>query len=157
MEHHDLKTLLFFARNGQPSAHLDRCAFCREQFELAVDFLASAPEIFQDGEVEAGTEEFSYRSTHYRLAAQSTTASAPQYRLRRTWYLNNNAVILRVIEDTQRQQLTGFFIAERSEDQHIRIRFDGIDREFVPDANGVFEIGTSSIDIEPMKVILLTA
>ncbi len=153
MEHHDLKTLLSIARRGQPSAHMDACSFCREQYELALDFLSSAGEVMET----PGIEDAGHRSVPYRLAAQTTASALPQYRLRRTWYLNNNAAILRVIEDTLEQQLTGFFIAERSEDQKIRIRFDGIDREFVPDSNGVFEIGTSSIDIEPMKVILLTA
>ncbi len=156
MEHHDLKTLLSLARRGEPSAHMHACSFCREQFALAMDFLSSAGEMMQESDA-VPSEGSGYRQTAYRLAAQSSAAAVPQYRLRRTWYLNNNAAILRVIEDTLEQQLTGFFIAERSEDQHIRIRFDGIDREFVPDSNGVFEIGTSSIDIEPMKVILLSA
>lgn len=154
MMHHDLKTLLLLARCGEPSAHMDRCSFCAEQYDLARDFLASAAEMMQD-DPETGDPRFmGYAQEQYRLAAQTAGSLIPQYRLRRTWYLNNNAVILRVIEDTQRQQLTGFFIAAESEDQKMHIRFDGIDREFIPDINGVFEIGLSSIDIEPMSVTL---
>jgi hypothetical protein len=74
------------------------------------------------------------------------------FRLRRTWYLNNNSVVLRVIEDMQRKVLTGFLITEQFKSVQARIRFDGIDKEFIPDLNGVFEIGSANIDIEPMQV-----
>ncbi len=154
MMHHDLKTLLHLARCGEPSVHMGACSFCREQYDLARDFLASAAEMMPADLDTSGSRRAAYSQVPYRLAAQTSTSMIPQYRLRRTWYLNNNAVILRVIEDTQRQILTGFFIAAQSEDQKLRIRFDGIDREFIPDTNGVFEIGLSSIDIEPMNVTL---
>lgn len=155
MAHHDLTSLLSMARYGKPSLHMDSCSFCREQYDLALDFLSSTPEMFRSSDDAAEPDERGHRSAPYRLAAQTVNAVVPQYRLRRTWYLNNNAAILRVIEDTQRQSLTGFFIAEHLGDHDVRIRFDGIEQEFVPDVNGVFEIGIAGIDIEPMKVTLL--
>jgi hypothetical protein len=154
MEHHDLNTLLFLARRASPSAHMDDCCFCREQYELAIDFLSVAAGTGED-RAESAERGYPNPGLQYRLAAQTGELMIPQFRLRRTWYLKNNAVILRVIEDTQQQRLTGFFIAEREEDRQLRIRFDGIDGDFMPDSNGVFEIGAASIDIEPMNVTLL--
>ncbi|MDX9758460.1 MAG: hypothetical protein RBU27_04785 [Bacteroidota bacterium] len=143
------------ARAGRSSPHLETCAFCREQFELAVDLLAA---MATTPEIDANATEnldSGVLPPSYRLAAQTTDAQLPQFRLRRTWYLKNNSVILRVIEDTRRQLLTGFFIAEHAEDLQLRVRFDGIEQDFRPDDHGVFEIGAASIDIEPMKVFLL--
>lgn len=155
MDHHDLITLLSMARAGRSSPHMAACSFCREQFELAVDLLASTAVTEEfDGSAQEKLDPGSLPPS-YRLAAQTADALQPQFRLRRTWYLKDNSVILRVIEDTRRQLLTGFFIAEHAEDLRLRIRFDGIEREFHPDDNGVFEIGSASIDIEPMKVFLL--
>lgn len=155
MEHHNLITLLAMARLGRPSPHMETCSFCREQYELALDLLSATEAMHEGAQHGAEREEHRMRPSSYRLAAQTADTLIPQFRLRRTWYLKNNAVILRVIEDTQRQLLTGFFIAERFEDQRLRIRFDGIERDFTPDNNGVFEIGAASIDIEPMNVTLL--
>lgn len=155
MDHHDLITLLSMARTGRSSPHIDACAFCREQWDLAVDLLASMAALPEFDANAVDNPDPGVVSPSYRLAAQTMDSLLPQFRLRRTWYLKNNSVILRVIEDTRRQLLTGFFIAEHPEDLRLRIRFDGIEREFRPDDNGVFEIGAASIDIEPMKVSLL--
>lgn len=155
MAHHDLTKLLTMARLGQPSEHMESCCFCTEQYELARDFLTSALDILHSSESEGSQEDLRLHSMPYRLAAQTVNVSVPQYRLRRTWYLDNNAAILRVIEDTQRKSLIGFFIADRHGEHDIRIRFDGIEQDFTPDDNGVFEIGMAAIDIEPMKVTLL--
>ncbi len=155
MAHHDLTALLTLARQEKPSVHMESCSFCMEQYDLAVDFLTAAPEMLQSGEREEATDDVRHKAMPYRLAAQTANTAIPQYRLRRTWYLDNNAAILRVIEDTVRKSLTGFFIGDHLGAPDIRIRFDGLEQEFVPDINGVFEIGVSEIDIEPMKVTLL--
>lgn len=154
MEHHDIVTLLTMARQHRPSAHLDECAFCREQYEHALDLLTMFDGAEEDFSI--GSEEYPARHFSYQLAAQTGEAPSPLFRLRRTWYLRNNAVILRVIEDTARQRLTGYLIAESNPERPIRVRFDGLEKEFRPDGNGVFEIGASSIDIEPMNVTLVS-
>jgi hypothetical protein len=136
---------------------METCSFCRDQYDLALDFLSSDMETLHsiNEAMEAGLRE--PRQAPYRLAAQTAGPAVPLYRLRRTWYLEDNTVILRVIEDTQRHSLTGFFIGNHADDQDIRIIFDGIEKEFIPDGNGVFEIGIATIDIEPMKVTLMRA
>ena len=156
MEHHDAQALLTMARRGESSPHLSICSFCREQYEYALELLSTLSATGDAAEARDPKGDPAMRPAAYRLAAQTAEAAAPLFRLRRTWYLNNNAVILRVIEDTLRQQLTGFLIAEDERDRPQRIRFDGIEREFLPDRNGVFGIGAASIDIEPMTVTLIS-
>ncbi|MBR9977906.1 MAG: hypothetical protein KFH87_07440 [Bacteroidetes bacterium] len=121
---------------------------------MALDYLAFEAKMIEEDNTD-DSHSCGDSSQQYRLAAETGLGTAPLYRLRRTWYLRNSSIILRVIEDTQKQILTGFFIAERPEDQGMHIRFDGIRGEFIPDSNGVFEIGPASIDIEPMSVTLL--
>ncbi len=151
MKHLDMKSILTLAMRGETASHLDVCSFCREQYQLAVDFLSFSPDAVQREE-ETESAGAKLAPAAWRLAAQSAETAEPIFRLRRTWYFNSDGSILRVIEDTQRQMLTGFFISEQRPSEELRIRFDGIDREFVPDPNGVFEIGAASINIEPMQV-----
>lgn len=149
MEHYSNHQILMFASRGESPAHVNECAFCREQLILANEYLVFESE--QEVEIDDPEDDYSpYLS--YRLAAQTSETGQAMFRLRRTWYLENNSVVLRVIEDLQRKVLTGFMISERPRIAHAQIRFDGIDRVFVPDLNGVFEIGSASIDIEPMIV-----
>lgn len=156
MEHHDITALMAMARRRDPSAHLDHCAFCREQYAYALELL----DILDGNGLESfdreGLDGVGPRAASYRLAAQTGEAVAPLFRLRRTWYLQNNAVILRVIEDTVRQRLTGYLISEPDPEHRLRVRFDGLKTEFQPDRNGVFDIGAASIDIEPMNVTLVS-
>lgn len=154
MEHLDLETVLSLALRGERSAHFDVCCFCREQYALALDYLAFEAKMVADENAD-DLQPYGDSNQQYRLAAETGLDTTPLFRLRRTWYLRNSSIILRVIEDTQKQILIGFFIAERPEEQGMRIRFDGIREEFIPDSNGVFEIGIASIDIEPMSVTLL--
>jgi hypothetical protein len=156
MKHLEMKDLLTLARKGERSSHLDACFFCREQYQLAVEFLAFSPDTVHGEELSMHMDgqAAGYRRSEYRLAAQTAEAVTPMFRLRRTWYFENNSMILRVIEDLHRGVLTGFFISERSREQ-LRIKFDGLENEYQPDRNGVFEIGSASINIEPMKVILV--
>lgn len=154
MKHLEMKDLLAMARKGERSSHLDACSFCREQYQLAVDFLAFSPDTVHGEENGMGQGEEASGYRQYRLAAQTTQSVTPMFKLRRTWYFDNNSMILRVIEDLQRGMLTGFFISERSREQ-LRIKFDGLEQEYQPDRNGVFEIGSASINIEPMKVTLV--
>jgi hypothetical protein len=153
MEHLTIQQILFIARRGEESEHASECAFCQEQLELACDFLSFSHA--DESMLGVCAEEIPVNSG-YRLAAQSLEPGSAMFRLRRTWYLQNNSIVLRVIEDLQKNILTGFFISEMGEMAHVRIRFDGIDREYVPDLNGVFEIGSASIDIEPMNVSVIT-
>ena len=154
MTHLDMSELLAAARSGTWTQHLDDCSFCREQYQLAVEFLAFSPDTVQQederGQGAAGQALPGRKG--YRLAAQTAQAVSPMFRLRRTWYLDNNARILRVIEDLEEETLTGFFISEHGGKEHVHIRFDGIEQDFSPDHNGVFSIGPASIDIEPMQV-----
>lgn len=149
MEHLTIQQLLTHARRGETPAHTAACAFCREQLALAQEYLAIAT-VDEITSVRGG-DDFQ-QDAGYRLAAQTLDFGPVMFRLRRTWYIDNNSVILRVIEDMQRKVLTGFFISENLRAVQTRIRFDGIDREFMPDLNGVFEIGSANIDIEPMNV-----
>lgn len=145
------------ACRGERPVHVAECAFCREQLDLAKDYLAFSEKIAQQRMSEMASsdepQEF-VSSANYRLAAQTLDIGPVMFRLRRTWYLNNNSVVLRVIEDMQRKVLTGFLISEHEKSAHTRVRFDGIDKEYTPDLNGVFEIGSASIEIEPMNVTL---
>lgn len=156
MEHHDITALMSMARLRAPSAHLDYCAFCREQYGYALELLDVLDGSDQEAFDRAGIEEVGLRVASYKLAAQTGESAAPLFRLRRTWYLQNNAVILRVIEDTVRQRLTGYLISEPDPERNLRVRFDGLKAEFEPDQNGVFDIGAASIDIEPMNVTLVS-
>ena len=155
MKHLEMKSILALAMRGESASHLDVCSFCREQYQLAVEFLSFSPDAIRQEE-ETGIAITQLAPASWRLAAQSNDISAPLFRLRRTWYFNTDGSILRVIEDTQRQILTGFFISERRPSKDLRIRFDGIDSDFIPDINGVFEIGAATINIEPMQVIVRT-
>ncbi|MDT8324333.1 MAG: hypothetical protein RRA94_09485 [Bacteroidota bacterium] len=156
MKHLGMKDLLSLARKGEQSTHLDACSFCREQYQLAVEFLAFSPDTVrrEEDSIQQAEGPSAFRQSQYRLAAQTTQSVTPMFRLRRTWYFDNNSMILRVIEDLQRGILTGFFITERNREE-LRIKFDGLDEVFQPDRNGVFEIGSATINIEPMKVILV--
>jgi len=150
MKHYTTTQLLALVLKGETSEHLDVCAWCTEQYEFGRQYL------------EYDVDEQGYgppcrQRSEYRLAAQSSESAQPMFRLRRTWYLGANAAILRVLEDTQRKRLTGFFISEQPPRPGTRIRFDGIDQDFTPDSNGTFEIGAAGIDIEPMNVIILTS
>ena len=154
MKHLDMKALLAFAMREEIPSHLAECSFCSEQYQLAVDFLSFSPDEVPESDTDAaGTAGLSPPA--YRLAAQVAAPTSPLFRLRRTWYLDKYGSILRVIEDTRRQVLTGFFISDRKDTERLRIRFDGIDAEFQPDANGVFEIGAAGINIEPMQVTVI--
>jgi hypothetical protein len=157
MKHPDMKELLTLARRGERIPHLEACSFCMEQYQLAVEFLQFSPDTVHEerGWIQEEGATLPYERRAYRLAAQSTDTMPPMFRLRRTWYFDNNSKILRVIEDIQRGVLTGFFITEREAKGDIRLRFDGIDKDFLPDHNGVFEIGSANINIEPMQVTLL--
>ncbi len=151
MRHLSMQQLLAAALRDEPPAHISECAFCGEQYDLAVDYLR-----FEQSEAE-GMEGMSSplpSAPQYRLAAQTAEQDLPMFRLRRTWYLDGNSTILRVIEDTQRKLLTGFLITEPASTLRRIVRFDGIERSFSPDKNGVFEIGSANIDIEPMNVVV---
>jgi hypothetical protein len=153
MNHLDMKELLALASKGERSDHLDDCSFCSEQYQRVVDSIESSPDTVLG---EEGMEAFETIRDQKRSGnRQPTQPVTPVFRLRRTWYFENNSMILRVIEDIQREVLTGFFISERGLKDLPRIHFDGIDREFTLDTNGVFEIGAASINIEPMNVTLL--
>jgi hypothetical protein len=156
MSHLDMKTLLTLAMRGETSSHFEVCSFCREQYQLAVEFLSFSPDHVQENEL-ASAAAIAKSPPAYRLAAQTSDVVSPMFRLRRTWYFDRYGSILRVIEDTQRQVLTGFFISDRQYSDCLRIRFDGIDEEFRPDVNGVFEIGPAGINIEPMQVTVINS
>ena len=155
MKHLEMEEVLALARRGERHPHMDECMFCAEEFAMAIELLdfetdmTSATAAGSDRELPVSVV------SAYRLAAQSGETGNPMFKLRRTWYFDEDSAILRVIEDTERQTLTGFFISDRKELRSAGIRFEGLEGDFVPDRNGMFRIGPAAIDIEPMKVHLI--
>lgn len=136
--------LVQIARSGEDDQHLHECVFCREQYDALREMLLGAP---HEGERDEGSDEQSFR-----LAAQSDTETDNEQRWRQTWYLEDGALVIRVIEDTRTQHLTGYCIGDPERYPALRIRFSGLQDVFVPDAQGRFDIGSSSIEIEPMRI-----
>ncbi|MDT8323372.1 MAG: hypothetical protein RRA94_04600 [Bacteroidota bacterium] len=137
--------LVQLARDGGPHSHCDNCAFCREQLEQLRSMLqASAP-----------SPGANTMPKDFRLAAQSTPPVSEKIRWRQTWYLEDGVVVLRVVEDCRENQLIGYLLCAEDRLAAMRVRFSGIDTSFVPDAEGRFVIGPSSIAIEPMSVQLV--
>jgi hypothetical protein len=136
--------LVQIARSGEDDPHLYECAFCREQYDALREMLLGAPQ-----EQRAGTHP---GDSSFRLAAQSEADTDEDQRWRQTWYLEDGALVIRVIEETEKQRLTGFCIGDPERYAALRIRFSGLQDVFTPDAQGRFDIGPSSIEIEPMRV-----
>ncbi|MBN1446916.1 MAG: hypothetical protein JXA28_03210 [Bacteroidetes bacterium] len=136
--------LIQLARSGEDHPHLAECAFCREQYEALREMLLGAP-------AERG-ESIPHDDRSFRLAAASEPMTTEVQRWRQTWYLEDGALVLRVLEDRDVQQLIGFCIGDPHRYAHLKIHFSGIARSFTPDAQGRFEIGPSSLEIEPMRV-----
>ena len=136
--------LVQIARSGEDDPHLHECVFCREQYDALRGMLLGAPHE-RAAESPGGDQS-------YRLAAQSETDTDEDQRWRQTWYLEDGALVIRVIEDIGEQRLTGFCIGDPGRYGGLRIHFSGLKDVFTPDAQGRFDIGPSSIEIEPMRV-----
>jgi len=137
--------LVQLARSGGTHPHCDACAFCREQLLQLRDMLGGTGAAEVD---ESGTP------AQFRLAAQSFEQVDSDTRWRQTWYLEDGAVVLRVVEDRRESALDGYLLCAPERLQNMQVRFSGIEECFRPDSEGRFRIGPSSIEIEPMSVLL---
>ncbi len=140
--HISLERLVTLALRGETDPHLSKCSFCREQLAFLRDL---EDEVQEDGQFEAPGV--------FRLAAATHTDSG-SLDLRRTWYLEDDQALVRVFEDRMRHLLIGSLLVDPKLYGVVRLRFSGLDREFIPDKDGRFDIGPSGIDIEPMAVTL---
>jgi len=138
--------LIQLARSGEDHPHLVECAFCREQYEALRTILLGAPVRF-DGSQPSKDQPF-------RLAAQTGQTAREAQRWRQTWYLEDGALVIRVLEDVDTDQLVGFCISDPRRYPRLRIRFSDIPDSFSPDAQGRFIIGPATIEIEPMRVYI---
>lgn len=161
-EHLDPHTIITLALRGESHPHIEHCAACRTlhaQARSLATFDADAASHDADA---AGDE-------HHTVADGDTFTAAPRYRLaaqdqhpgdapvvvRRTWYLDNATVLVRVIDDRDEQCLLGHVITDPDRLAGIAIRFSGIDADFLPDERGMFRIGASDLAIETMDATLL--
>jgi hypothetical protein len=153
MTHLEIHEILELAMRGTHHDHLDECAFCREEYDNAVELMSfEASALSHSG---SDADEPVEWSRQFRLAAQDSDSPATDTHVRRTWYLENGTVVLRVMEDTERGMLYGHLIIDPSRVASISIRFSGIDQEYRPDTSGTFLIGSASIEIEKMDVLLM--
>lgn len=150
MKHLTTQEILHAARMQSRLPHMDECAFCSEHYSLAIGFLQFDPPAHARG------DDLQNGILEYRLAAQTDEVGTQLFRLRRTWYLDQDASIIRVVEDIQRKTLTGFLITEEHPST-ILVRFEEMGKEFSPDDQGMFEIGPSQTQVETMHVLLLKA
>jgi hypothetical protein len=148
MKHLTTEQILLAARTQHEHQHFRECSFCREHYALAQEFLNFDPASVQPEDTMVNG------NTGYRLAAQTEENPAQLFRLRRTWYLDRDTSIVRVVEDLQRSILTGFLISE-DKASTVRVRFEELGKEFIPDEKGMFEIGPSNTQVESMHVHLL--
>jgi hypothetical protein len=144
--HLDAALLISIAAGKRTHPHIEGCAFCREQVE----------ELRSLAQFEKQTSDSQQEPDTYRLAAMSMSVAEaqPELRLRHTWYLEEGDILLRVFEDRIHDQLLGYIICDTELLSRVRIRFSGIDKEYAASEDGSFSIGPSSIDIEPMHVVL---
>jgi len=146
-DHVTMERLIDIIREDRHEPHLDHCACCREEYDLLRAMETRIPG-------ESSTAPF--HTPPYRLAAQSSAEEDfSGFRARRTWYLEGNKTVLRVLEDESNTRLIGYLLREAAS-APVFIRFDGIDGRFEPDADGRFEIGPSSLGIETMTPTLET-
>jgi hypothetical protein len=150
--HLEMAEILRLAMRGEYNTHFVDCAFCREQYEDALEF-----EQYQSEENVTtwdGDRQGNGSPQRYRLAAQDSEESPDKTHLRRTWYLESGDVILRVMEDTEQEKLYGHLILDPDRYASVVIRFSGIEQDFLPDSSGLFEIGSSSLAVERMDVTM---
>ncbi len=153
-EHLDPHTIITLALRGESHPHLSVCAACRTLHEQACSLCEyqlpddTAVDHEQDVRFEAGTP-------RYRLAAQDRIDAESPVIVRRTWYLANTTVLLRVIEDRDEQCLHGHVITDPDRLARITIRFSGIDADFRPDESGMFRIGAGDLPVESMDAELI--
>lgn len=153
MTHLEIDKILELAMRGDTHEHFAECAFCREQYNDAVELLNfEASALNLSGRDADEPVEW---SRQFRLAAQDSDSPATDTHVRRTWYLESGTVVLRVMEDTERGMLYGHLIIDPSRYPTISIQFSGIDQEFRPDTKGTFLIGSATIEIEKMDASLV--
>lgn len=153
MKHLEMHEIMKLAMNSGYHEHLDACAFCHEEYCEAIDLL----KFESSASLDATDAEARVLNGHFqcRLAAQDSEESVAETHVRRTWYLEDGTAILRVMEDQQRGSLYGHLIIDPTRYATVTIRFNGIEGDFHPDPNGLFEIGSSAIEIERMDAILV--
>lgn len=147
--HLRIPEIIRLAMKGEYHTHFLDCAFCREQYEDALHL-----ESFLEGvaEIQSADSTAETPPSSYRLAAQSSDDVSNATYVRRTWYLEDGNVILRVMEDTEKQILYGHLVIDPERLATSVVRFSGIDMDFSPDDRGLFDIGSTSMEIERMEV-----
>lgn len=153
--HLEMHEIFRLAMTGEHHEHLDSCSFCRNEFDDALELLqseASSASVYQQAD-----QQWSIGHRQYRLAAQDADLAVADTHVRRTWYLENGSVVLRVMEDPERGILYGHLIVAPERFSTIAIRFSGIEADFHPDQKGIFEIGPAAIEIERMEAVLIEA
>ncbi len=151
--HLDVAELFRLVRIGAAHPHLSVCSFCREQFEEVRELEEFRPESAEPALAPPWVSTTARAS--YRLAAQDQELEKASHHPRRTWYLEDGAVVLRVMEDEQHARIFGHLIISPDRLATVRVRFSGIDKDFTPSADGVFDIGESALGIERMDAHLL--
>ena len=146
--HLEIAEIIRLALIGEYHSHFQDCAFCREQYE---DALAIDQFIADEDSGTITSEPAEILQTEYRLAAQSEDEVAEKTHVRRTWYFEAGETILRVMEDTEKQILYGHLITAPERLRLIVVHFSGIEEAFRPDENGLFEIGSATLQIEKME------
>jgi hypothetical protein len=154
-EHLDPHTIITLALRGESHPHLERCAACRTLHVQARSLAAFDPEAANGDLLPADEGDTFVSPPAYRLAAQDVLADDAPVVVRRTWYLDNATVLVRVIDDHDEQCLYGHVITDPLRLAGIAIRFSGIDADFLPDERGMFRIGASDLAIETMDATLL--
>lgn len=152
-EHLDPHTIITLALRGESHEHITQCAACRTLYAQALslrDFNAQ-----EDLAGTADPDASAVHTPHYRLAAQDALAADAPVVVRRTWYLDNATVLVRVVEDHEAQCLFGHVITDPDRLAGIAIRFSGIDADFHPDETGMFHIGASDLAIETMDALIV--
>lgn len=139
--------LVVLAASRKSHPHLDSCSYCREQYRALIEM-----EEFE-AEAEDNTSDEGSEVSRYRLAAQSGVEMGVGLVLRQTWYLDEGRVLLRVFEEDS-TRLIGYIICAPERLANLRVRFSGIDESFVPASDGSFVIGSVSLPVEPMAVML---
>ena len=155
-EHLDPHTIITLALRGGSHPHIEHCAACRTLHAQARSLATfDADTATGDAHDTTADSDAFTAAPGYRLAAQDEHPGDAPVVVRRTWYLDNATVLVRVIDDRDEQCLLGHVITDPDRLAGIAIRFSGIDADFLPDERGMFRIGASDLAIETMDATLL--
>lgn len=151
--HPDPHAIITLALRGESHPHIMHCAACRMLHEQAVSLYTFDAHATADVDP-ADDDSLPVARAGYRLAAQDALTGEAPVVMRRTWYLENATVLVRVMEDRTEHCLYGHVITDPDRLAGIAIRFSGIDADFLPDETGMFRIGADDLEIETMDAVI---